>query len=431
MKNDILPHIKKQFNRVNILHIILLSLFLRITWLWISEPVPVSDFAEYKQLAINLIAHHQFGYPIPTAYRLPGYPIFLALFSLISQSDIWLGIINILLSTVIVYFVYLLAIRLTLNKSIGMLAGFIAGIYPIFIFFSPVLASEHLFTVLFYGGLLLLLTTGADKKQYTIRLLAGILFGFATLTRGEAIYYLPVILLLALLPDMNQARAHGVKITNSKILSSLILFIAWGAVILPWYIRNQIVIGEGSGLGTSGGIMFYYGHHDERLDWPKLLSADNIGTGEITRSANAFRKGLDYVLHTPFSSQLVDKVIESLRLYAPNAYPVFWSAAIPIGNGRFSEKPLAGLPVYSLLAITGYLFVGSLALSSLFFLRQFTAKLWIVVLGVALLNLFGYAILFAATSRYRYTIEGLLCILAACATWNLAGLLTRNRYPFR
>ncbi len=138
--------------------------------------------------------------------------------------------------------------------------------------------------------------------------MAGILFGLATITRGEAIYYLPIITLLALLPVPGDDKEPdtGKTIILPRITSLFVLFIAWGIVILPWYIRNQIVIGPGAGLGTSGGIMCYYGHHDETQAWEQLLSVENLGSGEIVRSKNALQKGLDYIIRTPIGTQIID-----------------------------------------------------------------------------------------------------------------------------
>ena len=425
---DILQSARKTISRINLITIILLALVLRVVWLLYTQPIPVSDFEEYRQLAFNLLSYHQFGYPAPTAYRLPGYPIFLALFSSISRSNLWLGFINVLLSTLIVYLVYLLAIRLTSNQSIGLGASFIAAVYPILVFFSPILASEHLFTVFVYSGLLLLLSEANRKKRYLTLTLAGVLFGIATLTRGEAIYYVPVIAILGFLPYVKEIGPEVSRSFTTRIASLLLLFLAWGVMLVPWYLRNQVVIGRGAGLSTSGGIMFYYGHHDETRAWQGLLSVENLGSGEVERSATAFQKGLNYIFTTPFLVQAQDKIIESLRLYAPNAYPVFWSAALPgATDGKFQQKNLPGKAIFNFLAIAGYLVVGAMALLSLLFIKSYPTRLWITILGFAFLNLVGYAILFAATSRYRYTIEGFLCILAACFIHQIYRLVAQRK----
>ena len=77
--------------------ILLLGFALRLAWLLFARPVPVSDFEGYRQLAINLLDRHFFGFSTPKAYRLPGNPAFLALAMLVSRSVIWLSFANVLL----------------------------------------------------------------------------------------------------------------------------------------------------------------------------------------------------------------------------------------------------------------------------------------------------------------------------------------------
>lgn len=405
---------RRLISRLNIIHIIFLALLLRVTWLLYAKPIPVSDFAGYRQLAADLITYHQLGYPTPTAYRLPGYPVFLALFSLINPSNLWLSIINILLSVLLVYLIFILAIQLTRSHTIAIIASFIAAIYPIFVFFSPILASEHLFTVVLYSGLVLLLLNTSGKRLYLTRFLAGILFGVAMITRGEAAYYIPIIILLSLLPNEKKAEDEEKKALSHRIISVFLLFIAWGVIVTPWYIRNQIVVGPGSGLSTSGGLVFYYGHHDKNQNWEDLLAVENLGSEEIIRSANAYQNGLNYIKQTPIVPQLRDISIEAIKLFAPKAYPVIWSVALSVSADRtIQEKYLPGRGIFSFLTNSGYLIVGALAFLSLFFVKYYPLRLWITTLGFALMNLLGYAILFSATPRYRYTIEGFLCILAA------------------
>jgi 4-amino-4-deoxy-L-arabinose transferase-like glycosyltransferase len=420
---NMLANVKEHFSKINITYILLLALILRIAWLFYAHPVPVSDFGEYKQLASDLITYHQFGFPSPTAYRLPGYPIFLAIFMQVSSSNIWLGFVNVLLSVILVYFIFILANQLAAKPKVALSAGFIAAVYPIYIFFSPILASEHLFTVLLYAGLILLLSEFHGKKLYIMRGIAGFFFGAAMITRGEAIYYLPIIALLGVFPNRASAEDRVKNSLSTRVLSLLLLFFVWLISITPWYIRNQAVIGPGSGLGTSGGIMFYYGHHDESQEWKDLLKVENLGSGEIYRSSNAFQKGLNYLFQAPVGEQIRDKFIETLRLYAPNGYPVIWSVTLPPTNdGTPRENYLLLKDVFILLTIAGYLIVGTLALLSLFFYKQYPLRLWITSLGFALLNMIGYAILFAATSRYRFTIEGFLCILAAISIYQFEGI---------
>jgi hypothetical protein len=173
--------------------------------------------------------------------------------------------------------------------------------------------------------------------------------------------------------------------------------------------------------------MFYYGHHNENQEWNDLLSYENLGNGEISRSTTAYQKGLSYIFETPIGMQIKDKFIESLRLFAPNDYPIFWSVALPkVEGGTTQEKFLPAKELFVFLTISGYLIIGALAITSLLFLKYYPPRFWITNFGFILMNLFGYAVLFAATSRYRYTIEGFLIILAASAIWRFHKLLSQR-----
>ena len=230
-----------------------LGFLLRLGWLMYARPVPVSDFAGYYSLAENLLDHGFFGFSEPSAYRLPGYPFFLAMMMLISRGVLWLSFTNVLLSTALIALIYAITWRLIPNQKVALIAAGIAAIYPIFVFFAPILASEHLFSLLFFSGLLVLLSPRLPGVLRAV--LAGLAFGLAMLVRGEVIYYLPILALAIFFLFQRW----------SQRLSILVIMGAcWLLVVFPWYLRNQAVIGPGSGMSTSGGLMFYYGHHDIR-----------------------------------------------------------------------------------------------------------------------------------------------------------------------
>src|SRR5262245_65139209 len=128
--------------------ILAVALLLRLGWMQYAQTIPVSDFEDYRTLAESLRDHHQFGYPVLTAWRLPGYPLFLAGLMLISRSIAWLSFWSVVLSTVNCALVCCLAYVLFERKDVAVGAGLVSALNPSFVFYSPVLASEHLFTLL-------------------------------------------------------------------------------------------------------------------------------------------------------------------------------------------------------------------------------------------------------------------------------------------
>ncbi len=107
--------------------ILLLGFAAWVLWWAYAEPVPVSDYETYRLLAEGLLQHRQLGIPNPSANRLPGYPVFLALMMLISNSAAWLSFINVIFSTLLIYLVYKLALHLTSEKILPIIAASFCG----------------------------------------------------------------------------------------------------------------------------------------------------------------------------------------------------------------------------------------------------------------------------------------------------------------
>jgi len=398
------------------------ALIIRIIWMVYAAPVPTSDFETYRQLAEGILSQHQFGYPQPTAYRLPGYPFFLAIFMAINRSLTWLSFVNVVLSTALVALTYAITSRLTGNPKIARIASLVCALNPTFIFFAPILATEHLLTLLVVGSALILVSPLGGTNRGAI--LSGVLLGLAILTRGEAMFYLPVLLLANLLYNPDNRRKYWLP---PIIIGSAFL------IVFPWFLRNWIVIGPGSGLSTSGGPMFYYGHHERQNDWKTLEREAFAGLNEIDRSRRGYELGFNYLRQAGLSSITIDTVITTLRLYVPNDYAFLWNLYLPrpSPDSPYPLKSLAGSEFFSALAKVGYFFIALMALQSLVYLRKYPARTWLALLGIFSMNWFCYAFLFASTSRYRYAAEAIFCILAGVGLWELRQFFRQRRRPLK
>ena len=174
--------------------VVLLGAFIvRVTWLLIAQPTPVSDWHAYRQLAADLIDHGQFGYPERTSFYLPAHPSHLALWTLFSRSALWLGLSSVVLSTVSVALIHAIGVRLYANRRTAVIAAALFAFLPLFVLFSPVLATEHLFIVFMLSGLLGLVHLDAGRG--VLATVGGVFVGLAILTRGEAVFYVPALVL--------------------------------------------------------------------------------------------------------------------------------------------------------------------------------------------------------------------------------------------
>jgi 4-amino-4-deoxy-L-arabinose transferase-like glycosyltransferase len=337
-----------------------LGLVLRLGWMIYSQPIPVSDWAEYYSLAKGLLQHKQFGYPEPSAYRLPAYPVFLAILMAVNQSTIWLSFCNVVLSALLVVIVYHVAYKLTSgDKLAATMSGLACAIYPTFIFFAPVLASEHLFAVLLFSSILALYWTSIGALTRTA--LSGLLLGTAVLTRGEALFYLPVLLVLACLPSERW---------RHRPIMSVLLVAVCGMAAASWYVRNLSFFGRGIGLTTTAGMTFYHGHNQYTYGWHPVEGTDFEGLDDVASQKLGYKLGWDYLKADP--KRLLKNIVKGTKgLYMPQRfnYGLFWSLLTPKARSEMRSGEESYIwPLLSRLwfvRVLAFLFYGGLLLAAL------------------------------------------------------------------
>ncbi len=192
------------FTRNPILLILLLALALRLA-LW-AQPLhePANDETEYVTVAYDLLEGR--GWQFYTHYhwlRAPLYPLFLAGSLWLTNGDLHLAALpNVLLSVATVYLVYALTRELLpTQRKPHCYAPLIAALFAALLFtlntFASLYMGETLFTFLFSFALLLLVRwhhRAAGEAHWHILVLAGVLYGLATLTRSVSLAFLPVVL---------------------------------------------------------------------------------------------------------------------------------------------------------------------------------------------------------------------------------------------
>jgi len=406
---------KSQESPIWIIFIILTGLAMRVLWLMYADPVPVSDFEGYRRLGEYFLKQGQIGIPDPSAYRLPVYPVFLAIIMTISKSVAWLSFVNIILSTFLIYVVYVLTLQLTSNKLPAVIAALICAFYPTFIFFSPVLASEHLYIALLLSAFGVL---GYNWSNISIHkawkpILAGILFGLAVLTRGEGIFFLPILLTWSYLTSTKKGL--------NKILVALISLLTFVITISPWYIRNNNLIGPGSGLSTTGGVNFYYAHNEKSYGYHSLNGTIFEDKSELQRQKLGYKLGFEYLSKASISKIAKDIARGTKGLFfSPSYYSVEWSTKLPSTEpGKsYTSKELNGIYWFKISILSYYFLLLTSCLSSLFF-RRYNYKPWIFLYGIVFMNWIGYAWIFWGKPRYRFSSEVIFCILSSIFLFEL------------
>ena len=221
---------------------------------------PITDEAQYTQLADNLVAGNGMAWApgLPTSIRPPLYPGLLALVWSVAGPDNFqaVRVVQILLALATTALVYRLGARLY-SPLVGRLAAALFWLYPSFIFFNFLILTETLFTfwlvAFVLASVVLVQTAGLP-----IALACGVSLGLAALTRS-VLWPLPLVLcpLLVLLTRAPLARRLAIPV---------LVFAGYAAVVGPWAVRNTRLQGVPTVVDTMGGINLRMGNYEYTPD---------------------------------------------------------------------------------------------------------------------------------------------------------------------
>lgn len=174
--------------------------------------------------------------PVPDAVRPPGYPMLLrafmpqyldtAFFSKMAFVQAWLSGLTLLAVT-------LMAIAL-LGAWPGLAVGALVALSPHQSVYIPYLLSETFFGT----ALMLALAAGAwalkadgARARYSLAFLSGLMFGLSCLIRPTLNQWVPVLLVLLLVPAVRHFWRHIAALTIGFVL-----------IMSPWWVRNEITL---------------------------------------------------------------------------------------------------------------------------------------------------------------------------------------------
>jgi 4-amino-4-deoxy-L-arabinose transferase-like glycosyltransferase len=417
-----LDTVSKAIREHPVLTLVVVSVALGVAWMAHVRPQPFSDYMDYYELARDMLDENQFGYPVETARRLPAFPALLALVMLISRSFAWLSFLNILITAAMVPVVYRLTLELSGERRIAVTAAAIVALNPAFVFFSPIIASEHLFVLLFFASFLPLFSERFHPWMRAA--LAGALLGLAVLTRGEALFYLPVVMFATWITTKESLLT---KITAAAVIPAVCI-----VVLTPWLVRNHYVMGAGTGLSTTGGVNFYYGHNShDTYGYRKLSRSPLAIEDEVERQKHGYRLGMAYLRPKP--SRIFGDIAMGtpILLWDSNRYAVraglITRKKDPPYTIRIRRKfPSGTVPLVGVFYRVLLVFVTA----GLAFYRRIGRNGYVILYGIVVMNWVCYAVVFWSKPRFRYTAEVAMCIVAAFAVhtvWELVRKRLRRR----
>jgi len=381
---------------------------------WSTAPAPGSDSSEFDSYAWNLAQGHGYSGVSPdvkgpdgqslehlTAYRSPATSVLWAgMFLSFGHSYTVVRISQCILDTFTILLIFAIG-RCCFGDKVALLSAAIYAVWPTALLYTSQLGSEPLYTFLFCWFILASLQF-ADCASWPRAIAAGLLLGFAMLTRGNA-----VLMVAMMIPwSVWQFRKSPRIILRGLAISFVALL-----MLVPWTIRNYRVFHAFVPFQTEGGdtllgsynriVAFnpdYYGYWvypvSELPEYRDQITAPN---NEVIRDHVETRLALEWTRNHPekWWYLVESKFRRSLTPFLQPHAPLLYRAAMLVSWG----------PVLVLFAL-GFFPI------AIYFLRT-NKPGWILHLGV--FHFVFTALIFYGASRFRYPVEG-LCIILACAT---------------
>jgi 4-amino-4-deoxy-L-arabinose transferase-like glycosyltransferase len=384
------------------------ALLVRLLWLAVVHPVPLSDFSWYLRQGQRLAAGQGYtvmddgcplwergrplALPRPTAFWPIGYPLFLAgLFRLVG------GTIDPLRTAQLANVALYLGLMATLawctgrifrSKLAGRIALALLAFLPNHIAYVSITSSEILFAFLATLGVALLIR-GREREGVWLRLAAGLVLGLATWTKPTA------VLLPALVLGVLYFREWG-RLTRG----AAIVYLALALTLVPLGVRNGRAFGRFVFVSTNGGINLVIGNmpgaYTPGVFWNRELTAIvRSETGEVERDARAKALAIDWMRRHPLAT---------LAALPGKFFALYWADVDGFGWNRAGDERLSNHPAWGPLRLGSqlyYLAITTLALLSWRYRRRFDRRLSGVGVALFLYTTAAYLAFFGA-ARFHF-----------------------------
>ncbi len=190
------------------------------------------DAHDYYTLAQMMLSEHRFVLTPdgpPEFFRIPGYPVFVAIILAIFHSVIVVALAQIALIATTSILIYRLGVRF-FSRVVGVAAALIFAFDPTVMLHSLTVLSESLFVFLLVVCVYILIMPERGAPSLRHALMIGLLIGAVTLTRPVGQFLLPLMLAYYLW----RHRKSGVAcLWGSGALMLGLLLVAG-----PWLVRN-------------------------------------------------------------------------------------------------------------------------------------------------------------------------------------------------
>lgn len=378
--------------------ILVFTLLVRAAAAFALQFQPVSDYAGYEHMALNLLAGKGLVDGGNSAFLSAGYPLFVLapVFAVFGHHVLAALLANALLCTVSAWLIYLIAKEAGASMMGRLLSAGIFAIYLPSWIYAAYLSKENLMTPLMLGVVLLSLRC-THQPSVRIAISVGVVLGLLAIAGNAGLALAPVLAIALMISPL----PFGRKLARLG-LAGLVAML----VVAPWLIRNYQVIGAPV-LNTNGGFNLYIGNNPSAdglfvsmADTPRGATWHQLRKqGEGLANDTLRDEALAWIRHNP--ARFFTLSLKKIAL--------FWMPPIHAGEGPQSR----GEALTRLAWLAQYLLICGLAVGGVVYRRLRTPNaglLWLAVLCYTAVHMVFYVIY-----RYREPIMPVLIVLAAMA----------------
>jgi len=381
--------------------VLLLAFLLRLIWALLVPVSPVSDSSIYDIFAREIAAGHGYAFPdgTPTVYWPVGpSALYGGAYALFGTHGAVVAGLNLVMGVALVGGIQMLA-RRTFGARVGLIAGLLAAVWPIWIQFTTVLSSELPCALLLVASFL---ARAARRLPDWARV------ALSTALLVGAAYMRPTVLpLIVLLPLLGGDYRRPAR-TAWHVAIALVVA---AALLAPWAQRNQALFGAPVLVSANFGANLWMGNNPASnggyVPLPEVKTAN-----EVTRDVYFKQRALAFIRAHPG---------DYLALCLARAAISFDRESIGVIWNMHSLDP--GF-VWALKLVSSAYWLGVLAFSLIgvaLFVRGRPIRLFDpLVVAPALLA--APALLVVGQDRYHMAMMPFVAIFAASAVVRVASL---------
>lgn len=246
--------------------IVVLGLVIRILFaLYLENKLYWDDEFDYDRLAAQIIESKIYTNEggAPTAFRAPGYPLFLALnYAIFGRHFFAVRMVQALVDCLTLILIFIIA-RQIFNQKVANISALLYVIYPLFIYtastFFPTTLSILLLALFIY-----LLVSLRQNRSIGKLMFIGLIAGLSVLT-------VPTFLAFILLA-LGWLYFDLKKVDPRRLLSIGIIVFFMILTLLPWLMRNCRVYQKPFLIAANSGYNFWMGNNP----WATMTTGNSI-----------------------------------------------------------------------------------------------------------------------------------------------------------